>query len=137
MKKYDALALLLQPDDFDPTILSSILDETAKRLGAWLDFVPKYHPIFNFIEMYWGYSKRKVRTDCDYEWKYLLVLVPEALDSVPLLFMRRAYTKCCRYIDGYQIGLNARQVEFATKKYTSHHSIPPAYMEDKELWELR
>ena len=99
MKKDDALALIIQQDDFDPTKLSSVLDETVKRLGVWLDFVPKYHPEFNFIEMYWGYSKRKVRTKCDHEWESLLVQVPEALDSVPLLFMRRAYTKCCRYID--------------------------------------
>ena len=62
--------------------------------------------------------------------------MPEALDSVPVLFMRRAYTKCCRYIDGYRIGVDAQQVEFATKKNTSHRRIPPACMEDKELWEL-
>ena len=43
MKKDDDLALLLQQDDFDPTKLSSVLDEALKRLGAWLDFVPKYH----------------------------------------------------------------------------------------------
>ena len=43
MKKEYALPLLLQQDDFDPTKLSSILDEALKRLGAWLDFVPKYH----------------------------------------------------------------------------------------------
>ena len=90
MKKDDALALLLQQDYFDPTKLSSILYETMKRLGAWLDFVPKYHPEFNFIEMYWGYSKRNVRTKCGYEWESLLARVPESLDSVPLLFMRRA-----------------------------------------------
>ena len=68
MKKDETLALLLQQDDFDPTKLSSILDKTVKRLGKWLDFVPKYHTEFNFIEMYWGYSKRKVGTECDYEW---------------------------------------------------------------------
>ena len=34
MNKDDALALLLQKDDFDPTKLSPILDETVKRLGA-------------------------------------------------------------------------------------------------------
>ena len=61
MKKDDALALLLQNDDFDPTRPSSILDETVKSLGAWLDFVPKYHPELNCFDMYWGYSKRKVR----------------------------------------------------------------------------
>ena len=80
MKKDDALALLLQQDDFDPTKLSSILYETLKRLGVWLDFPPEYHTELNFIDMYWGYPKRKVRTACDYECESLLVLVPEALD---------------------------------------------------------
>ena len=93
IKKDDALALLLQLYDSDPTKLSSILDENFKRLGVGLDFVPKYHPEFSFIDMYCGYFKRKVRTECDYEWEYLLVQVKEALDSAPLLFMRRAYTK--------------------------------------------
>ena len=93
MKKDDDLALLLQQDDFDPTKLSSILDETVKRLGAWLDFLPKHHPELNFIGMYCGYYKRNVRPECDYEWESLMVQFPEALDSVPLMFMRRAYTK--------------------------------------------
>ena len=136
MKKDDALALLIQQDDFDTTKLSYILDETVKRLGTWLEFPPKYHLEFNFIAMYWGYSKRKVRTECEKDWESFLVRVPEALDSVPLIFMRRAYTKWCRYIYGYRIGLNARQLEFATKKYKSHRSITPAYMEDKELWDI-
>ena len=56
MKKDDALALLLQHYDFDPTRISSILDENVKRIGAWLDFVPEYHPELNFIDMYLGYS---------------------------------------------------------------------------------
>ena len=136
MNKYDTLALILQQDDFDPTKINSILDEIVKRLGAWLDFVPKYHPGSNFIEMYWGYSERKVRTECDNEWESFLVRFPEDLDSVPLLLIRRAYTKCCKYIDGYRVGLNSRQVKFTTKKYTSHRSIPPEYMEDKELWQI-
>ena len=34
MKKYGALALLLHQDDFDPTKISSILNETVKKLGA-------------------------------------------------------------------------------------------------------
>ena len=69
-------------------------DETVERLDAWLDFVPKYHLKIIFIEMYWGYYIRNVRSECDYEWKSLLVKVPDILDSVPLLFMRRSYTQC-------------------------------------------
>ena len=91
---------------FDPTKLSSILEDNVKRLVAWLDFVPKYPPEFNFIDIYWGYSKRKVRTECDHEWESLLLQLPEALDSVALLFIRRALKKCCRYIDDYRIGIN-------------------------------
>ena len=36
--------------------------------------------------------------------------------------------KCCRYIDAYRIGLSPEQVEFATKKYKSHRSIPPEFI---------
>ena len=61
-----------------------------------------------------------------------MVRVTEALYSVPLLFMRRVYTKCYRYINDYRIGINDRQVEFATKNYTYHRSIPPAY-----IWRIR
>ena len=133
IKKEDDLGLLLQQDDFDPTKLSSILDETVKSIGVWLYSGPKYHPELNFIKMYWGYSKRKVRTECYNEWESLLVRVPEDLDTVPLLFIRRSYTKCCMYIDGYRIGNNARRVDFSTKNYASHRIIPPEYMEAKEL----
>ena len=130
MNKDDALEVLLTQEDFNPDNLNSILDETAKSLGAWLDFVPKFHPEFNFIEMYWGYAKRKVRKECDYEWESLLEHVPVALDSAPLLFMRRAYTKCTRYIDAYRVGLTPLQVEYAVRKYKSHRSIPPEYLKE-------
>jgi transposase len=130
MSRKEALDLLLQQEDFNPDNLSSILDETAKSLGAWLEFVPKFHPEFNFIEMYWGYVKRKVRNECDYDWESLLSHVPLSLDSVPLLFMRKAYTKCCRYIDAYRVGLSATQAEFAVKKYKSHRSIPAEFLRD-------
>ena len=90
MKKDEALALLHQQDYFDPNKLSSILDEIVKRLGAWLDFLPQYHPEFNFIDMYWGHFKRKVITKCDYEWESFLVRVSKALDSVTLMFIIKA-----------------------------------------------
>ena len=51
MRKQQDLQVLFQKDDFEPEMLSLILDDTVKILGGWMDFVPKYHPGFNFIEM--------------------------------------------------------------------------------------
>ena len=93
-------------------------------LGGWMELVPKYHPEFNFIDMYWGYVKRRVGNECDCNWQTLIEHTPEALYSVLLIFMRREYTKCCRYIEIYRVLLTPAQVEFAYKKYNSHHSIP-------------
>ena len=47
-----------------------------------------------------------------------------------IMFMRKAYTKCCRYIDAYRVGLSATQAEFAVKKYKSHRSIPAEFLRD-------
>ena len=59
-----------------------------------MDFVPKYHPKLNFIEIYWGYVNHKVRNECSYKWQILIEHAPEDLDSVQLIFMRRLFTKC-------------------------------------------
>ena len=65
MNKLQALQFLFQQDYFNPENLSLILDETVKSLGVWLELLPKYHPEFNFIEMYWGHIKSKVRNEHD------------------------------------------------------------------------
>ena len=51
MKKQQALQVLSQKYYFDPEKLSSILYETVKSLEGLLDFVRKYHPEFNFIDV--------------------------------------------------------------------------------------
>ena len=99
----------------------------VKSLGGWMDFVPMYHPEFKYIEIYWGYVKCKVRNECNYNWHKLIDHVPEDLDSVLLIFMRRAFIKCCRYIDIYTVGLTTEQVEFYSKKYNNHCSIPAEF----------
>ena len=72
--------------------------------------MPKYHPELNFICMYWGYVNIEVRNECNYNWMTLIEHVPEDLDYVPLMFMCRAFTKYCRYIDGYRVGYTPSQV---------------------------
>ena len=83
-----------------------------------------------FIEMYWGYVKRLVRKECDYNFNSLLTTVPTCLDAVPIAFIRRAARKSFRYIDAYRLGLSPKQVEFAVKKYTSHRTLPPSYLDE-------
>ena len=51
MKKQQALQVLSQKDYFGPENLSLVLDEKVKSLRGCLEFVPKYHPKLNFIDM--------------------------------------------------------------------------------------
>ena len=95
-----------------------------------MDFVPKYHPEFNLIDMYWGYVNCKAINECDYNWKIFLDKVPEALDSVPLIFMRREFNKFCRYIYGYIVLLNTSKFELASMKYKTHHIIPEEFLKN-------
>ena len=56
--------------------------------------------------------------------------VPACLDEVGVDFIRRAARKSFRYIDAYNKGLSAKQVEFAVKKYSRHRTLPANYLDD-------
>ena len=134
MKKPEALEVLLKQPDFEPSQLKAYLVEVINSLeDAWVDMYVKYHPEMNFIEMYWGYVKRLVRKRCEYDFQSLCTTVPKCLDEVPIEFIRRAARKSFRYIDAYFKGLSSKQVEFCVKKYSSHRSLPPSYLDDLEM----
>jgi hypothetical protein len=103
----------------------------CKTRGFSVLFLPKFHCELNFIEQCWGYAKRMYRhyptssKQADLERNIL-----SALESVPLDCMRRFSRRACRFIDGYEKGLNGRQAAWASKKYKGHRVLPESIMCD-------
>lgn len=130
LKLSEASKLLSEQSDFKAQ--RSWLNETlGSEQGFFLDFYPKFHCEFNFIELYWGAAKAYARRHCDYTFRGIQSLLPEALSSVSVQAIRRFARKCFRYMDAYRIvdsngkrKLTPPQVEFAVKNFKKHHSIP-------------
>jgi len=122
--------LSLQPDFIAQK--SRLQIEIEKR-GHKCIFYPKYHCELNYIEMYWGAAKRYARENCDYTWAGLQKIVPKALDSVPLITIRRYAQKSWRYMDIYRKGITGKIAEFAVKKYKSHRRVPDSIYKELDL----
>lgn len=126
----EARELLARQPDFQSQL--SWLEETLRaESGFFVDFYPKFHCEFNFIELYWGAVKSYARRNCNYTFRGLQSLLPQALASVSLQSVRKFARKCYRYMDAYRITdengnrkLTPAQVEFAVKKFKKHRSIP-------------
>jgi hypothetical protein len=106
------------------------IEELIKKAGHECIFYPKFHCELNFIERYWGASKRHARENCDYSWNGLQQMVPKSLDQVPLVMIRKFARKCWRYMDAYRKGISGKLAEYAVKKYKSHRRIPDSILEE-------
>ena len=132
-----ARELLSQQPDFkaQKEWLQEVL---TKHEGFLVDFYPKFHCEFNFIEMFWGACKSFTRRNCSYSFKDLQLIVPLSLQNVELTSIRRFARKCYRYMDAYRLrdgkgnSLTAQQIEFAVKQYKRHRKIPVRIIEDLE-----
>ena len=107
-----------------------LLQEVIEAHGHKIIFYPKFHCELNYIEMYWGAVKRYTRANCNYTWKGLQQVVPEALDSVSLTQIRRYARRSFRYMDAYQKGLNVKQAAYAVKRYKRHRVIPQSILNE-------
>jgi hypothetical protein len=116
-----------QPDFVNQCCL---LQEVIEAHGHKIIFYPKFHCELNYIEMYWGAVKQYARANCNYTWKGLQQVVPEALNSVPLKQIRKYARRSFRYMDAYEKGLNVKQAAYAVKKYKRHRVIPQSILEE-------
>ena len=82
------------------------------------------HCKLNFIEMFWGAVKRYTRNNCDYSFKGLEKIIPEALNSISLEKIRCFARRTWRFIDAYRKGLTGIEALYAVKKYRSYWQIP-------------
>lgn len=101
-----------------------LVREVIENRGHKVIFYPKFHCELNFIEMFWGAAKRYTRNNCDYSFKGLEKIVPEALNSISLETIRCFARKTWRFMDAYRKGLTGIEALYAVKKYRSHRRIP-------------
>ncbi|TFK83979.1 hypothetical protein K466DRAFT_497444 [Polyporus arcularius HHB13444] len=117
-----------QPDFRD---VETLLETHCKARGVEVLFLPKFHCELNCIEQCWGHAKRTYRkfppssAEADLQKN-----VVAALDSVPLVSIRRFYTRAHRFMDAYRRGLNGKQAAWAAKKYRSHRVLPESLLND-------
>lgn len=118
--------LELQPDF---KAQRSLLVEIGEQEGQHVIFYPKFHCELNFIEMYWGASKRYTRKNCNYSFAALQKIVPKALDSVDIETVRRYAWMAFRYMDAYRQGLQGLAADQAVKQFKSHRRVSERQME--------
>ncbi|CAG8646497.1 15974_t:CDS:2 [Cetraspora pellucida] len=122
--------LSLEPDFANQ---KSLLEEIVEEAGHKIIFYPKFHCELNYIESYWGAVKVNTHANCDYSFKSLKNIVLMALDSVPLIQIRKYSRHSLRYMSAYRLGLSVKQAAFAVKKYKSYRRIPNNILEDLNI----
>jgi len=99
------------------------IHEAVVKRGHIFELYPKFHCECNYIERFWGAAKRAARIQCDYTFKGLKQRVPEILDSIPLVMIKKFCRKAWRYIDAYHLGYKGLEADSQVKLYKSHRKV--------------
>ncbi|KAJ3840965.1 hypothetical protein F5878DRAFT_672164 [Lentinula raphanica] len=121
--------ILFNEPDFSS--VKSLLELSMEKYEIEVLFLPKFHCELNPIEQCWGYAKHIYRLNPkSSKEEALLSNTLAALDSIPLLSIRRFFNHTFRFMDGYEHGLNGRQAAWAARKYRGHQVYPDKLMEE-------
>lgn len=112
--------LRLQTDFLDQ---QGILQETLTIRGHEVLFYPKFHCELNWIEYYWGASKRYARENCEYTLEGLRENVPLALLSVPSLLIQKFFLRTMRMVEAYLGDCQYGSKEYEEIVYKSHRRV--------------
>ena len=119
-----ATMLMSQQPDFQEQ--KCWLEEIIKAAGHEIIFLPKFHPELNFIERYWGRTKKWLHYHCDETWASLRLTLVHALDNekwCSLSLLRKYARVCWRYMDAYRKGYTGALAAYAVKTYKHHRGV--------------
>jgi transposase len=68
----------------------SLVQDVIEAAGHLCIFLPKFHCELNFIEFFWGATKKWLRDHCDHTFETLKENLPLAMDSVKLTTIWRS-----------------------------------------------
>ena len=92
-------------------------------------FLPKFHCELNFIKFFWGAIKKWLHDHCNYTFQTLKENLPKALALVELTTIHKWEHWMIQWMDAYQAGFTAKDVQlqvkkFSSRQYKSHQCIP-------------
>jgi len=107
----------------------SQVEEAILNAGHDVIFYPAFHCELNFIEYFWGVTKRYTRENCKYDFESLKRLVPEALAGVSKELIWKYWARTERIMDPYRSGVIYASPEsdyLVSRRYDSHRRISEA-----------
>jgi hypothetical protein len=108
--------------------------EAIEAAGHIVMMLPKCHPEFNFIELWWGARKEEIRaelrrSEAAKNIENLKHLLKEKFNQGDLTKIRSMFHKSCRNMYLYKNGVKSSEIAFMSKQLKSHRRVPQAMLD--------